>query len=331
MAGIFQRKKPVATIAFNVRPRSGPYGGANQWATQLTTALRRAGYRVVYDLRPDVDLVMGTHLGLSGRLEFSWEKVAEAKRGNPRLRVVQRINDNDVRKGTRQMADVLSAANAAADQTVFVSAWLRDHHALHWFDIKRPHAVIEPGADPAVFHPIGQRPWSPGETLRIVTHHWSDNPAKGFDVYAAIDAAIADGRLPECEFWMIGRWPSDLVWRTARTFPPASGQALADLLRQCHVYVTASRYEPGAMHPVEGVQCGLPLLYHAETGGTVTLGERLGILLGDDPVAAIGEIKNRYREMHQAVLDHPPSGDAMCTAYRRLIQREIAAARSGNL
>ena len=330
MAGMFARKEPVATVAFNVRPRSGPYGGANQWATQLTAALRRAGYRIVHRLGPDVDLVMGTHLGLSGRLEFSWEAVAAAKRDNPRLRVIQRINDNDVRKGTHEMAAVLSAANDTADHTVFVSAWLRDYHAAHWFDAKQPHSVIEPGADPAVFHPIGQRAWSPGETLRIVTHHWSDNPAKGFDVYAAIDAAIADGRLPGCEFWMIGRWPQDLVWPAARTFPPASGPRLAALLRQCHVYVTASRHEPGAMHPVEGVQCGLPLLYHAETGGTVALGERCGVLLGADPVAAVAEMQSRYRELHRAVSEHPPSGDAMCTAYRRLIQREIAATRSAN-
>ncbi len=85
------------------------------------------------------------------------------------------------------------------------------------------------------------------------------------------------------------------------------------------------------MHPVEGVQCGLPLLYHAETGGTVALGERLGVLLGADPVAAIDEMRNRYLELQRAVLDHPPSGDAMCTAYRCLIQREIAAARSASL
>lgn len=331
MAGLFSRREPVATVAFNVRPRSGPYGGANQWAAQLTTALRRAGYRIVHDLRPDVDLVMGTHLGLSGRLAFSWEEVAEAKKRNPRLRVIQRINDNDVRKGTRQMAEVLSAANAVADHTVFVSGWLRDHHAGHWFDAGRPNSVIEPGADPAVFHPIGQRPWKPGETMRVVTHHWSDNPAKGFDVYASIDAAIAEGRLLGCEFWMIGRWPQDLVWRSARTFPPANGQALAGLLRQCHVYITASRHEPGAMHPVEGVQCGLPLLYHTETGGTVALGQRCGLPLGEDPVPAISDLQQRYRELHRAVLDEPPSGDAMCTAYRRLIQREIATARSENL
>lgn len=321
------RRSHVATVAFNVRPQSGPYGGANQWAVQLASALRRCGYRVVHKLGPDVDLVMGTHLGLSGRLAFSWDAVAEAKLRNPRLRVIQRINDNDARKGTQGMNGVLSAANKSADHTVFVSAWLRDHHAERWFDAGRPHSVIEPGADPAVFHPMGNSPWKPGEPFRIVTHHWSDNPAKGFDVYAAIDKAIATASAANFELWIIGRWPAGLEWKAAKTFAPASGSQLAGLLRQCHAYVTASRHEPGAMHPVEGVQCGLPLLYHGETGGTVSLGERLGVLLGDDVVASLDQLRAAYPALRAKVLREPPSGDLMCLLYRRLIQSEIAGAR----
>lgn len=319
-------KRPVATVALNVRPRSGPYGGANQWADQLAKFLRRAGYRVVYELRAGVDLVVGTHLGLSGRLAFTWEEVAEARKRNPSLRVVQRINDNDVRKGTSEMASVLATANKSADHTVFVSSWLRDHHAGGWFDRSRPHSVIEPGADPSIFHPIGNRSWLPGEVFRFVTHHWSDNMSKGFDVYAAMDAAIAGGAVEGFEMWIIGRWPAELKWRAARTFPAASGCALAGLLRQCHAYVTASRYEPGAMHPVEGVQCGLPLLYHRDTGGTVALGERFGLVLGGDVASSMNEMRDHCAKLRSSVLGSPPSGDRMCLEYRRLIQREIARA-----
>lgn len=320
----FTSRQPVATIAFNVRPRRGPYGGANQWASQLVTALRRTGYRVVFDLRPGVELVMGTHLGLAGPLAFSWEEVARARAKNPRLRVIQRINDNDIRKGTARMSEILAAANTSADHTVFVSAWLRDHHAGLWFDTSRPHSVIEPGADPAVFHPVGCRAWQPDEPFRIVTHHWSDNPSKGFDVYAAIDEAIATGRQPGCELWIVGRWPAQIRWKSARTFPPASGHELARLLRQCQLYVTASRHEPGAMHPVEGAQCGLPVLYHRDSGGTVELGRRFGVLLDDDVAASVEEARRRHGGLRAALLAAPPSGDLMCLSYRRLIQRELS-------
>ena len=319
------RRPSIATVSLNVRPRPGPYGGANQWAWQLTRSLRRAGYRVVFDLRPTVDIVMGTHLGLSGHLAFSWEEIAAAKARNPHLRVIQRINDNDVRKSTGSMNNVLAAANKVADHTVFVSAWLRDHHTANWFDTTRRHSVIVPGADPAVFHPLGNRPWQEGETFRIVTHHWSDNPSKGFDVYRAIDEAIASGHLSGCELRIIGRWPREIIWRAAKTFHTASGHALAELLRQCHLYVSASRYEPGAMHPVEGVQCGLPLLYHRDSGGTVELGGRFGILLTEDITASVLEARHQYKELRIAVLSDPPSGDLMDLQYRRLIQSQITS------
>ncbi|MEI7864707.1 MAG: hypothetical protein WCI38_04980 [Chthoniobacterales bacterium] len=324
--GLF-RKTAIATVALNVRPQSGPYGGANQWVQQLSTALRRCGYRVVFDLRSGVDLVMGTHLGLSGRLAFSWEDVAACKVQNPRLRVIQRINDNDVRKGTEQMSNVLAAANKIADHTVFVSAWLLDHHAGTWFDRSRPHSVIQPGADPSDFHPIGNRPWQAEQPFRFVTHHWSDNMSKGFDVYEQMDQAMANGQALGFELWIIGRWPSSLKWRAARTFPACNGHALAELLRQCHAYVSASRFEPGAMHPVEGIQCGLPLLYHKDTGGTASLGEQYGLLMSDNVGRSMDEMRDSYPMLRQRVIDAPPSGDRMCLEYRRLIQREISTER----
>src|SRR3989442_8454297 len=112
-------------------------------------------------------------------------------------------------------------------------------------------------ADPAIFHPVGADAWAPGKVLRLVTHHWSDNWNKGFDVYQEVDRFIAEGRLPDTELWVIGRWPKEIRWRTTRTYGPTAGEELGALLRRCHVYLTASRFDPGPMHPIEGVQCGL--------------------------------------------------------------------------
>lgn len=312
------------TVAFNLRPRRGPYGGGNQWAAQLASYLRRSGYRAVHRLDQRVDLVMGTHTGFDGPLEFSYAEVLEAKRRNPRLRCIQRINDNDARKGTGGMDAQLAAANEAADHTVFVSGWLRDYHAERWFDAHQPHSVIINGADPAVYHPFGNRPWSRGEPFRLVTHHWSDNPAKGFDVYAEIDNLIASGRLPGVELWIVGRWPAEIRWQAARTFGPCAGHRLAALLRQCHAAVTASRHEPGAMHPVEALQCGLPLLYHPETGGTVELGKKFGVLLDRDPVDSVLALQEKYDTLRASLLREGPAGDRMCVAYRGLIQSLLA-------
>ena len=303
--------------------RRGPYGGGNQWLGQIAPYLERCGYRTVSKLDSGVDCVLGTHAGLGGGLSIPYDEVLRAKEKNPRLRCIQRINDNDIRKGTTEMDRYLADCNRAADHTVFVSEWLRDYHAERWFDPSRPHSVIYNGADPSVFHPIGSRSWKPREPLRLVTHHWSDNPAKGFPVYEAVDAAIADGKLPGVELWIVGRWPTGIRWRSARTFPACSGHRLAALLRECHIAITASRYEPGAMHPAEAMQCGLPLLYTSDTGGTVELGRRFGVLLGEDFTESLDALRNRYADLRQSVLRDAPAGDGMCAAYRRIVQQLI--------
>ena len=192
----------------------------------------------------------------------------------------------------------------------------------------RPHSVIINGADSAVFHPIGSAAFEPNGPLRLVTHHWSDNWLKGFKVYAEVDRLIAEGLLPDVELWVIGRWPQEIQWRAARTFPPANGEALARLLRQCHAYLTASLWEPGGMHFIEGIQCGLPVAYHEDGGGIVEVASRYGIGFRDDPAAAIAALRERYASLRMAALTDPPSGDEMGLRYRKLVQRVLAGGAS---
>lgn len=250
---------------------------------------------------------------------FGPAEIEACRRANARVRVLHRINECDQRKGTDFMDRMLADANGLADHTVFISTWLRDYHAARWFDTKRPHSVIYNGADDRIFFPARRAGGVP-DPFRVVTHHWSYHPLKGFDVYRQVDEALAAGRLPGFEFWVIGRWPEDLAWRAARTFPPASGRPLADLLRQSHGYLTASRWEPCGMHHVEGAQCGLPLACHRDGGGIVEAGERYGLVFGDDPVAALHALRSRYDELRAAVMARRPSGAAMAMAYLRAVE-----------
>ncbi|GAB4179975.1 MAG: hypothetical protein Fur0032_20770 [Terrimicrobiaceae bacterium] len=316
------RKQPIATVAINLRPRKGSWGGANQWASQLTNYLNYCGYQVRHDLATPVDMIVMTHTGLSAGTAFLHNEVAAYRKNYPGTPCIHRINDNDVRKGTGDMDKLLAEANQVADHTVFVSRWLLDHHASKWFDPSKPHSVIEPGADPAIFHPVGAA--KPGPICRVVTHHWSKHWSKGFDVYQQIDEAIAQGCLPGFELVIIGRWPDDLRWKSAVTIAPSSGRILAGHLRSCHLYISASRHEPGAMHVVEGLQCGLPLLYHRDSGGTVEIGERYGMEISDDITLTLIEARRRFSELRQRLLESPPSGDLMALQYRRLIQRLLS-------
>lgn len=314
----------VARVAISTQPIFGPWGGANQWLLQISRFLNYSGYEVQHDLHGEVDCIIINHNGLTGKMSFGLDEIAAYKKSRPHVRVVHRINDNDIRKQTTEMDPFMARFNALADYTVFISEWLRDHHAAKWFDPVRPHTCILNGADPAIFHPVGNRTWQAGTPFRFVTHHWADNPMKGFPQYAELDARIADGTLAGVELWVIGRWPKDLHWKTARTFPPASGPALAELLRECHGYITASRHEPGGMHFIEGLQCGLPLLFHEDGGGIVELGRKHGVGFRENLVEGVRSLIAGYAGFRESVLRKPPSGDGMCLAYREAIQRVLA-------
>lgn len=316
----------TGTIAINLKPVKGSWGGANQWTTQLTRWLRHQGWRVIHDLKHVPDAVIMTHTGLAPMTAFGYGEVKRLKEKHPDIPCIHRINDNDIRKETSEMDDFLATSNTVADHTVFVSSWLRDYHANRWFDAKRPHSVILPGADSRVFHPLGNLPWKPGDPFRMVTHHWSDNWNKGFDVYQAIDDWISANPANGFELWIIGRWPRDLTWKSARTFGPASGHKLASLLRQCHGYVSASRHEPGAMHVAEGLQCGLPILFHPDTGGTPEMANRSGIQIGDSLPESLIKFKESYADLRSALLANPPSGARMSASYESILHRLLAHA-----
>jgi glycosyltransferase involved in cell wall biosynthesis len=282
--------------------------------------LGHAGYSVSFDLDGPLDAIVLVDPRVGGNVGFGADEIAAYRARNTGVRCLHRVNECDLRKETSFMDDLLATTNEVADHTVFISEWLRDYHAERWFDRSRPHSVIHNGADPSIFHPVGSAELTPGGSMRIVTHHWSDNRLKGFDVYQEVDRLIAAGDVEGAELWVIGRWPAACEWQAARTFAPVAGSGLGELLRQGHVYLTASRWEPGGMHHVEGAQCGLPLLYHEDGGGIVELASRYGISYRDDVAGAIGEMRARYGELRERVLERAPAGDSMCAGYRRLIQ-----------
>lgn len=323
------RRKRIATIAINFKATSGPWGGASVFILQLRTALESCGFQVQFDLKSKVDVILmiDPREDLQ-RTAFGLQEIKRYKSQYPQVKVVHRINECDQRKKTDFMDNILREGNALADYTVFISDWLRDYFRKRWFDDRKPHSVIYNGADPAIFQPVGSALWDGKSPLRLVTHHWSDNPMKGFPVYQQIDNLIADGSLKGFELWVIGRWPVDIKWRCAVTFPPANGHELAELLRQCHLYLTASLWEPCGMHHVEGAQCGLPLLCHADGGGIVEAAEKYGVVYSDENfIEVLERVKGGYRQLREKVLLNMPSGYRMNADYVRVIQYVLAQVR----
>jgi len=306
-----------------MRPMKGPWGGSSVFTSGLSEYLKRRGYSVLYTLNKPVDVIILVDPRDWENTTISMKQIIQYKKTNPDVRVLHRVNECDQRKSTDFMNDMLAEANQSADYTVFISKWLQDYHAKRWFKQLDRCADIYNGADTCEYHPIGSAQYNGDTPFRIVTHHWSNNPLKGFDVYREVDRMIAENQLPGVELWVIGRWPNDIKWRSAKTFPPTKGKYLAAMLRQCHAYITASVWEPCGMHHVEGAQCGLPLIYHADGGGIVEAGEKYGIAFKDDVKSAIYQMRDEYSKYRALLFDNMPSGDRMCLEYTEAIQRLV--------
>jgi hypothetical protein len=75
------------------------------------------------------------------------------------------------------------------------------------------------------------------------------------------------------------------------------------------------------MHVAEGLQCGLPLLYHRDSGGTVEQGRRYGMEISENLERTLIEFQGALPSLRTQLLATPPSGSRMASEYYDLIQK----------
>ena len=302
-------------IAFNRQPRRSPWGGGAHFATAFADYLVAQGHEVVYTLQPGIDWIVM----LDPRHEdggFDAARIAGYKLQNPGVRVLHRVNDTGVTRGGQELDDMIRKANyLVADVTVYISRWVQQHFRKQMCP---DGVVVTNGCDERYFYPnaiMGLH--SP---VRLVTHHWSNNPKKGVDLYERIDELIDCGA--NLEFTYVGRYPAGYVPKHIKVVAPLYGTALGDELRKHDVYVTAARHEACGSHHVEGAACGMPVIYHNEGGGVVEMCSRYGVGIDDvkDFKSALDEIVADYRGFCERALACDLSADTMCAKYLELMK-----------
>lgn len=310
-------------ISYNLKLEKGPYGGGNQVVKQIVERLEPLGYKFIDYLSERSDCILMLDPRSAGPFTFGYEDIRVFLDNVKRVPCIHRINECDMRKGTDFMDKELERASEVADFTVFVSRWLRDYHADRWFDRARRHIVVYNGADPRAYNTRGKRMFPGNRALRIITHHWSDNWMKGFHEYEQLDHLIHDGTIPDTELWVMGRWPHDVDWRSARLIGVTNGATQAEILKECDVYITASRWEPGANHFMEGIQCGLPVIYHEEGGGICEVASQCGVMFHDDLPDAVNCIRSNFEQYFEKTIANLYDGDQMTAIYRHLFDAVI--------
>jgi glycosyltransferase involved in cell wall biosynthesis len=312
-------------IAFNTRLLEAAWGGANQFLRQFAPYLAARGVEVVYDLDPWVTHIFILDPRPIETSTFTLKDVARFKRQFPETVVINRVNncnkkytESDTGPGYEDMDRVMMEASALATHSVFISHWLKDYFVGEGYGQYADCPVIQNAADPETFFP-GESAWDGQRPIRCVTHHWSNSWMKGFRVYEEVDRLIADGDLPGFELTVIGRWPEEIQWRAAKTISPCEGGELAEHLRQQDLYLTASLWEPGGMHFIEGMQCGLPVVFHEDGGGIPEIAARAGVGFREDIKGALLRARDDYSALREKALREKPSGQKLCRQFGEFI------------
>jgi glycosyltransferase involved in cell wall biosynthesis len=122
-------------------------------------------------------------------------------------------------------------------------------------------------------------------------------------------------------FTYIGNAPKEFTFRNSSVVAPLSGIDLGEALREHHVYVTGSRNEPGSMHQVEGMMCGLPVVFR-DSGALPEYCEGFGEIFNgpEDVEEALQRMFENYAKWRGKIDQVSLSSDNMALGHYKLFQ-----------
>lgn len=313
-------------ISINANLVDGPWGGANQFASYFSEYLKDKGVSVIDHLNePGVDLIFMIHPNPAlSVVKYGTAAIENYFGKYGKVPVIHRINSCDERRGSSDENPLTVELSKYVTHAVYISTFLMDILKAYGYSESIPQSVILNGADEKVFNSEGSATWNGEDPLKIVTHHFSNNYMKGFDIYERLDQLLD---LPEYrnkyEFSVVGNVPPGVVFKNSTVVPPIAGKELGDELRKHHVYLTATRNEPAGMHHVEGMMCGLPVL-HLDSGALPEYDGDYGVefrLINFEE--KLEEIRDRYNTLRDKVLTAPYTAGRMADEFWALIEKVV--------
>jgi glycosyltransferase involved in cell wall biosynthesis len=246
-------------ILINRKPIEGPWGGGNLFLKSFCKIMKTLGHEVIHSIQPGIDIffIMNPRYN---ELGISINEAIAYKQKNKSTKIIQRINDCDARKNTSDVDELLMECSKYLDSTIFVSEWMKNYFLSKGWHCNKNYVVIN-GVETITDNVKKIK----NKKLNIVTHHWSNNYLKGFDIYDQLDEFV--GKNNEYTFSYVGRERG--TFKNTNIIPPLAGEDLYKELKKYDVYVSASRYDPGPNHILESISCNLPTYVHKDGGGCV--------------------------------------------------------------
>lgn len=254
-------------IMFNRAVKRQPWGGGGHMVVSLYDYLIENGYEVVFGLEKDIDIILMFDPRAQGP-GTGFEDLFQYRAENKNCKIVQRINDTDIARpnDTPWRDEMFKHVNKRVDHTIFISSWVKNYFKDQGMEIRDENSqIIINGCNSNWFYPKKEKKID-RQKIKFITHHWSDNPMKGADVYKFMDMLCSKNK--NIEFTYLGRYSKGYIPKNTNIIPPAYGENIGEILREHDIYITGARYEACGSHHIEAALCGLPIIFH-EMGGAV--------------------------------------------------------------
>ena len=160
-----------------------PAGGGHQFLRALTRELGARGFEI-----EENRVSAGTTACLFNSFNFDFDRLRRFARDG--CRMVHRVDGpiGAYRGFDDGTDDRISELNhELADATVFQSRYSLDKHRELGYSLRDP-VVIPNAVDPTIFHEPPEREPLGGRKVRLIATSWSDNPRKGAQTLAWLDA-----------------------------------------------------------------------------------------------------------------------------------------------
>ena len=310
----------MTKIFFTLKPPKGSYGGGAFFVKNLSKFLIENGYQVTYRLENGIDIIFIIDPRKDNYNKFSLIDIERYKSKHPGVKIIHRVNECDIKRlRSIGIETLLLRTMKIADHVVFVSKWLSDYYNRK-YKLNITSSAILNGVDRNTFFP---KKYSLNQKVRLITHHWSNNWLKGFHIYNEIDKLL-DTR-DDIEFIYVGNYNTRYKPHNIKLLPPRSGRELSDIIRSCDIYITATQNEPGAMHYLEGLSCGLPVLYARGGGGAAEICNISGEEYTDIPslLVKLEKVRNNYKEYVDKIPYEYLGKERCCREYYDIINAVI--------
>ena len=245
-----------------------PFGGGNISTYYIQKYLKLNNYNIHYELNENIDLylIIDPFKNMRSNKKYGLKEIVEYKKKyTPNSKIVIRVNDCDITRPNiepekSREKEIIKYSNEIY-YFIFNSTFISEYYSnILPKNIKK--TTIFNGCDMALFEPraIACIP----KVFSIVTHHWSSNLHKGYEIYKKLrDYCIINTNF---NFIFIGNNVED-IYPDFKNIGPFCGKELVENINKNHIYITASQYDSCPNHVLEAIACGLPILYINIKGG----------------------------------------------------------------